>query len=364
MMNFPSARRSRRGVALVAAVAVGVTLSACSGASSQPGANAGGDDDVNVTLILKDLVNPFFIALQEGAETQAEKDGVNLTVAAGKRDGDEEGQIQAIENAVLKGEDGILVLPSGPAVNAAITKARDAGLIVIALDTPPDPIDTTDITFATDNFQAGKLIGEWAASAMAGEDVTIALLDQFDDRIVQTDLNRDQGFLTGMGIDTADPNQNGDEAQTGEYANGNYTIACQEATTGAEDGGREAMENCLTANDDINLVYTINEPSAAGAYKALEAAGLQDQAKIVSIDGGCTGVANVADGIIAATSQQYPVKMAVLGVETIASMVRGGELPAVTEGLDFYDTGTALVTDEAQDGVESISSEEATEICW
>lgn len=361
MTSVLSTKSARFGLAALTAISLGASLSGC---ASGTDAEATADDEVNVTLILKDLNNPFFTALEQGAQEQAEIDGVNLTVAAGKKDGDEEGQIQAIENAVLKGEDGILVLPSGPAVNAAIEEARAAGVTVIALDTPPDPIETTDMTFATDNFEAGELIGSWAASAMDGTDVTIALLDQFSDRVIQTDLNRNQGFLQGMGIDLGDATQKGDEAASGAYAGGSYTIACQEPTTGAEDGGRTAMENCLTKNPEIDLVYTINEPSAAGAYKALEAAGLQDQATIVSIDGSCTGVKNVADGIIAATAQQYPVVMAQKGVETIAAVVRGGELPAVSDGLDFFNTGTALVTDEPQDGVESITATDATGICW
>ena len=72
---------------------------------------------------------------------------------------------------------------------------------MIALDTPPDPPDTVDITFATDNFKAGELIGQWTAAKLGGEQATIALLDLFDDKIVSVDYNRDQGFLTGMGID-------------------------------------------------------------------------------------------------------------------------------------------------------------------
>jgi fructose transport system substrate-binding protein len=366
MMRIISPRKTKSGLAVATVLALGLSLSSCSGSaggtSESTGADAG--KNVKVTLILKDLTNPFFAALQKGAEAQAAKDGVDLTVAAGKKDGDEEGQIQAIENAVLKGQDGILVLPSGPAVNSAIKKARDAGLTVIALDTPPDPIDTTDMTFATDNFEAGKLIGSWAASKMAGQDVTIAMLDQFNDRVIQTDLNRDQGFLTGMGIDVADRAKKGDEAKTGKFSKGSYTIACQEPTTGAEDGGRTAMENCLSKNNKINLVYTINEPSAAGAYKALQAAGLEKNVTIVSIDGSCQGVKNSAAGIIGATSQQYPEKMATMGVEAIAKKVRGGDLPQVSEGLDFFNTGTALVTDAAQDGVDSISTADATKICW
>ena len=356
-------RRHSRVAALIAVSAsLALGLAAC-GDNAEGSSGDGGD--VKVTLILKDLVNPFFVSLQKGAEAQAEKDGVDLTIAAGDKDGDEASQISAIESAVAAGQDGILVLPSGPGVYSAIESARDAGLVVIALDTPTDPADTVDTTFATDNFEAGQLIGQWAAQHFAGEDVTIAMLDQFDDRVIQTDLNRNQGFLDGMGIDIADKTQFRDEDSSGTYeGGGSYTIACNEPTTGAEDGGRTAMETCLTQDDSINLVYTINEPAAAGAYAALEAAGLEDDVTIVSIDGSCTGVQLVADGVLGATSQQYPGVMAEKGVETIADMVGGGSAPANSDGLEFVNTGTALVTDEAFDGLESVDTAEGSTLCW
>ena len=252
-------------------------------------------DNVAVTLITKDSINPFFVAMQDGAKAAAEKDNVTLTIAAGKEDGDEDGQVQAIENAISRGDKGILITPNGPGVNPAITKARDAGLFVIALDTPPDPADTVDITFATDNFKAGELIGKWTAAQLGGKPATIAMLDLFNDKVVSVDYNRDQGFLTGMGIDTKDKTKNGDEDATGTYSGGNYTIACNEPTQGNQDGGKTAMESCLSKNPDINVVYTINEPAAAGASSALQAAG-NSGALIVSVDGGCDGVANVASG--------------------------------------------------------------------
>jgi hypothetical protein len=99
------------------------------------------------------------------------------------------------------------------------------------------------------------------------------MLDLFNDKVVSVDYNRDQGFLTGMGIPVNDPKKNGDEAKTGSYTGGTYTIVCNEAGNGAADGGRAAMERCLTKNPDINLVYTINEPTAVGANAALKAAG-------------------------------------------------------------------------------------------
>jgi len=353
---------SRKGRALVAITALGLpfALTACGSDDS-----SGGDDKVAVTLITKDSVNPFWVAMQEGAKKASTAEGVDLTVAAGAEDGDEEGQIQAIENAVAQGQDGILIAPNGPGVNPAIEKARDAGLYVIALDTPPDPPDTVDITFATDNFQAGELIGEWTAAALNGEKATIALLDLFNDKVVTVDYNRDQGFLTGMGIDTADALVNGDEASSGSYSAGDYQIVCNEPTNGNADDGRTAMENCLSKTDDINVVYTINEPAAVGAEAALKAAGI-DSSKvlIVSVDGGCEGVGNVKSGVIDATSQQYPIKMAEEGVKAIKTIATGGDAPQTSEGLDFFNTGVALVTDQPMDGVESIDSAAGSEICW
>ena len=269
--------------------------------------------------------------MQKGAKADAGKNNVKLTVASGKQEGDDQGQITAIEDAIARGDKGILITPMSNGVNAAIKKARDAGLFVIALDTPPDPADTVDITFATNNRNAGKLDGQWAAAQLDGKPAVIALLDLFSDKIVSVDYNRDQGFLEGMGIDVADGKKNGDEAKTGKYTGGkggDYTIVCNEAGQGAEDGGRTAMEKCLAKNPNINLVYTINEPTAVGANAALKAAG--KTALIVSVDGGCAGVGSVKSGVIGATAQQYPLKMATLGMEAIAKIARGGEKPKVT----------------------------------
>ena len=85
---------------------------------------------------------------------------------------------------------------------------------------------------------------------------------------------------------------------------------------------------------------------------------------IVSVDGGCPGVANVKDGVIGATSQQYPLDMAALGVEAIKAWADTGAKPAPTEGKDFFDTGATLVTDKPVEGVESITTKEGLDKCW
>ena len=75
--------------------------------------------------------------MQSEGKSEAATYGVDLTIASGSEDGDEDGQVQAIEQAIARGDKGILILSNGPAVENAMKKARDAGLYVIALDTPP-----------------------------------------------------------------------------------------------------------------------------------------------------------------------------------------------------------------------------------
>ena len=349
---------SRRTAAIVAVAAASMlVLSACSKSDS------GSGDKVAVSLITKDQSNPFFVAMIKGATAKAESLGVDLTVASGKDESDYAGQIAAIENAVSAKQAGILIVPVSTEVNAAITKARDAGLFVIALDTPPDPADIVDITFATDNCEAGRLIGPWTAKKLAGKKATIALLDIFDDRVVSVDYCRDNGFLDGMGIDVKDPKVMGDEAKTGKYSGGDYEIVGNVATGANEDGGRTGLEKLLAKNKKINVVYTINEPTAIGACAAAKAAGVKLDA-MVSVDGGGAGIGAVKSGCINATSQQYPLLMADLGVQAIYDIVKNGTKPANSEGLDFFNTGVKLITDDPQDGVPSETTEYGLANAW
>ena len=313
---------------------------------------------VSACLITKTDTNPFFVKMREGAQAKADELGITLNSYAGQVDGDNEAQVAAIETCIANGASGILLTASDTAaIVPSVEAAREAGLLVIALDTPLEPIDAADATFATDNFLAGELIGRYAAAKLgdAAADAKIAMLDL---AISQPTVGvlRDQGFLTGFGIDVKDPNRWGDEDDP--------RIICNEVTAGNEEGGRTAMENCLAVDPEINVVYTINEPAAAGAYEALTAAGRQDDVMILSVDGGCPGVEDVADGVIAATSQQYPLLMASLGIEAIAQYAEDGTLPENTPGKDFLDTGVALVAAEPVEGVESISVEEGLELCW
>jgi fructose transport system substrate-binding protein len=314
--------------------------------------------EVGACLVTKTDINPFFVKMKEGATAKAAELGVTLSTYAGKIDGDHDTQVQAIETCIASGAKGILLTASDTkAIVPAVEKARAAGLLVIALDTPLEPIDAADATFATDNFRAGELIGQWAAATLGDEaaNAKIALLD-LAPSAPSVDVLRDQGFLKGFGIDIKDENRIGDEDDP--------RIVGHDVTNGNEEGGRKAMENLLQQNPDINVVYTINEPAAAGAYETLRSFGKADGVLIVSVDGGCPGVQNVKEGVIGATSQQYPLMMASMGIEAIAEFAKSGNRPEPTPGKNFFDTGVTLITDKPADGVESIDSAEGLDKCW
>ena len=143
----------------------------------------------------------------------------------------------------------------------------------------------------------------------------IATLDLFPGHPVGA--QRHNGFLQGFGLQSIDA-KNNELAKPAE-------VVCMADSFGDRAKGQTAMENCLQKNPDINLVYTINEPAAAGAYNALQKAGKDKGVMIVSVDGGCDGVKDVAAGKIAATSQQYPLKMAAMGVEAGVEYAKTGK---------------------------------------
>jgi fructose transport system substrate-binding protein len=313
-------------------------------------AAAPAQDQPVIGLVTKTETNPFFVKMKEGAAEAAKKSGAKLLSGAGKADGDNAGQITQMENMIAAGAKTILITPNdSKAIVPAIKKARDKGVLVIALDSPTDPAEATDALFATDNYQAGVLIGQYAKAALGGKPAKIVTLDLFPGHPVGA--QRHNGFMKGFGLPAPDAKSN----ELGKDA----AIVCAADSYGDQAKGQTAMENCLQKAGDVNLVYTINEPAAAGAYNALKKAGKDKGVVIVSVDGGCQGVKDVGAGKIAATSQQYPLKMAAMGVEAGVAYAKTGKKPS-----GYTDTGVALIAASPQGGVQSIDVASGTALCW
>jgi fructose transport system substrate-binding protein len=322
-------------------------LAVCAVVALALGFGACGKQDKRVTvgLIVKRNTNPFWVTMKDTAEQTADDDNVELLTAAGKSDIDNQSQVAALAKMTSDGAKGIMITPAdSTAIVPAIEKARRAGVTVIALDTPTDPRSAVDALYATNNEQAGELIGRYAKAkaAQMGIKPKIAMLD-LSPGITSGEL-RHQGFLKGFGITDKDPQVVGSVNTLGE-------------TGRAEDG----MNALLQKDRGINVVYTVNEPAAFGAAQALKAAGKSDDKVIlVSVDGGCDAVKNgVRPGVIDATVQQYPENMARLGVDALADTARGGPKPS-----GYKNTGIELITGDSVKGVPSKDVAFGVRNCW
>jgi fructose transport system substrate-binding protein len=341
-------RRSTRITALAAAAALAAGVVAC-GSDDSGGGGGGGSSsakkEVTIGLITKTESNPFFVKMKEGAQAQAKKDNVKLLTASGKSDTDNASQVTAMENMTTQGAKVILDVPAdSKAIVPSIKKARAAGVTVIALDTPTEPQDAANALFATDNLKAGELIGQYAKAAVKKMGITpkIAMLDLAPG--ISVGVLRHNGFLKGFGIKDSDPQ-----------------IVGAAPTLGDQAKGQAAMETLLQKDSGINVIYSINEPSGLGGATALKAAGKDPKDFIlVSVDGGCNAIKNgIKPGIIDATSQQYPLKMAALGVEKGAAAARGGAKPT-----GYVDTGVNLIAGTPMPGVESKDAAYGEANCW
>ncbi len=299
-----------------------------------------------IGLITKTETNPFFVKMKEGAQAEAKKLGAKLLTASGKQDGDTAAQIAALENMASAGAKTILITSSGDAIIPTVKKLQAKGVQIIALDSP---FEGADALFATDNYKAGELIGAYAKAALGGKPAKIATLDLFPGHPVGA--QRHNGFMKGFGLPAAD-------AKSNELSK-DAAVVCMADSFGDAAKGQTAMENCLQKDPSINLVYTINEPAAAGAFNALKKAGKDKGVTIVSVDGGCQGIKDTASGKIAATSQQYPLKMASMGVAAGIEYAKNGK-----KATGYVDTGVTLIANKAIKGQDSKDTKTGLALCW
>ncbi|MFD9963914.1 substrate-binding domain-containing protein [Amycolatopsis sp. NPDC058986] len=324
-------------LALLAVTATGCTVERHWGGGSQ----AGGGGKAKVGLVTKTDTNPYFVELRAAAKAAADANGAGFSALAGQFDGDNDGQVRAIENLMQQGANTILITPSSSTgVLDAIDRARKSGILVIALDTATEPASAVDATFATDNFEAGRQQGAYVKAALGGQAPKFFMVDGTAGSTVDT--QRHGGFLKGIGLTDASPEIKGKVA-----ANGDQSMA------------QQGVENLLQRTTDINSVYTMNEPMGRGTYAALQARGLVSKVVMGSIDGGCEGVHNVKDGQYAATVMQFPKKMAEQGVLAAVEYAKTGKKPS-----GFINTGSVVITDKPVPGVDSKDTAWGLQNCW
>ncbi|TCL70320.1 substrate-binding domain-containing protein [Rhizobium sp. BK251] len=292
-----------------------------------------------IGIVELQLANPFFGKLQKAAVDAAKKHGLEVMTAEATVAGDSATQIAAIENMINRGAKGIVLDPANAfALVPIVKKARDAGIVVVTTNTSLGPMTAADASFETDNLAAGTLIGQWAKAKLGATPARVAMLDY--DLSDKTAKARHDGFLKGFGLTEDSPE-----------------IAGTALTMGNVETGQAAMENLISAHPDINVLYTINEPAAQGAFLAIKKG--KGDIVVTSIDGSCSGVRSVVDGTIGATVMQFPSRMGEMAVDAVVKAVNGGEKPS-----GFHNTGTILITDHSVEGIESKDTKWGLENCW
>jgi fructose transport system substrate-binding protein len=306
--------------------------------------SAGATGQGHVALILKTEKNPFFRKISEAAQAEAQSLGLKLDISYGTADGDSDTQLKAIERAQQNRVGAILITPSdGSKLNEALARARQTGILVLMIDSPVADAQAFDSFIGTDNFEAGRLVGQYIAKQNIAQP-KVALLNLFPGHPVG--VARRNGFLNGLG--------HADITATSAGTPGAPEVVCEQDSFGDDTKGGMGMADCMAKHPEINIVYAINEPAAAGAFRVVKASNRRGQVQIVSIDGGCPGVEAVKRNELSATSQQFPALMASRGMQAAAHFMRTGEKPA-----RLIDTGVKLVA-----ATDAQSVDAGLKACW
>jgi ABC-type sugar transport system substrate-binding protein len=276
-------------------------------------------DKVKVGFITKFPVD-FFFTLENAAKAYAAAHpDVEVITGQGQSATDVEGQIALIESMVTQGVQGLAITPVDPAVAPALDKAVAAGIKVVLVDNDlPDWKGKTAVV-ATDNYNGGKLAGEYLRTVLkAGDKI---------------------GVLEGVpGVPALDARVEGMMAGLGDLK---LEVVGKGGTNCTRELGVSVTEDILTANPDLKAIYAACGPPATGAIQAIESAKISHDAIIlVGFDALPEEVTEILAGREDASVAQFPAKMGELGVDTVVKAVRGEAVEA------NVDTGTALVTKE------------------
>ncbi len=271
-------------------------------------------DKPTVALVLKTLNHPFFVDMRRGAQEAANRLGVNLQVQAAERESDVDKQMQIVENMLQTGIKVLAITPSGSReIVSALVKAKNAGVPIVIVDTRLDPKAAADAgvvaqTFiGSDNYEGGKLAGEYTIQATGGKAKV--------------------GILEGIpGHETGDSRLRGYRDAVAK-APGIAIVASQPANW-ERDQGFNVFQNMLQAHADIDTVFAASDLMALGAIEAIAAAGKTGKIRVVGFDALDDAKKAIEAGTMAASVAQFPYEMGKAAVESAVKILAGEKLPA------------------------------------
>ena len=268
----------------------------------------------SVALVLKTLNHPFFVDMRRGAQEAADRLGVPLQVQAAEREIDVEKQMQIVENLIQTGIGALAITPSGSReIVSALVKARDAKVPIIVVDTRVDAKAAADAGVRTetfvgsDNYEGGRLAGEYVVKATSGK-ARVGILEGIPGH--ETGDSRLRGFRDAVA-----------------KAPG-ISIAASQPANWERDQGFNVFQNMLQAHADIDTVFAASDLMALGAIEAIAAAGRTGKIRVVGFDALDDAKKAIAAGTMEASVAQFPYEMGKAAVESAVKVMNGEQLPA------------------------------------
>ncbi|MFI6516818.1 substrate-binding domain-containing protein [Spirillospora sp. NPDC050679] len=287
-------------VAVVAAIAVGV---ASTGDKTGTTGAAGGGN-MKMGLSVSTLNNPFFVQFRQGAEDEAKKQGVALTVGDAQNDASQ--QVNQVQNYVSQGVKSIVINPvDSDAAAPAVQAAERADIPVVAADRGVNGAKVAQM-IASDNVAGGRLAAEQLAKDMGGKGKVAWIQGQAG---TSASRERGQGFAEGI-----------------KKFPGIQVVAKQPADFDRTKG-LDVMTNLMQSNPDVTGVFAENDEMALGAVKALGGKAGK-QVKVVGFDGTPDGIKAVQAGTLSATVAQQPRLLGQMAVQSAVKAAKGEKIDA------------------------------------
>jgi ribose transport system substrate-binding protein len=288
-------------------------LAALSLSCNRGAAPASGGGKPTVALVLKTLNHPFFVDMRRGAQEAADRLGVNLQVQAAEREIDVEKQMQIVENMIQTGIQALAITPSGSReIVSALVKARDAKVPIIVVDTRVDAKAAADAGVRTetfvgsDNYEGGKLAGEYLVKASGGS-AKVGVLEGIPGH--ETGDSRLRGFRDAI------------------KGSAGVTIVASQPANWERDQGFNVFQNMLQAHPDIDSVFACSDLMALGALEAIAAAGRTGKIRVIGFDALDDAKKAIAAGTMEASVAQFPSEMGRAAVESAVKVIHGEKIP-------------------------------------
>lgn len=296
----------RKVLAVLLTVTMAISMAACGNSSE------GGDKEIKIAYIVKAKTDEFWTSMEKGAYAYAEENGVELSFQAPEKETDVEKQVQMVENAVVKGFDAIILSAAdSKSLVPAIVKANNANIPVILVN---DIIDEEALSLEDGHVETYVGIDQYEAASLAG---TYAKENIQDGKVA---------YLEGIsGVTAHEERLNGFKDQVDFEVVSSQTAKCD------RNEAFNVMQNVLSANPEVNVVWAINAEMGQGAIQAIEQGGFSGKVQVFDFDASSDDIEAIKAGTLTGSVAQFPNLQAEAAIQACLDVIDGKKLEKHTK---------------------------------